>query len=617
MAQDIGTKPPWHTARVYRTWFARLVWLGIVLNLVIALFGLIAPGRLLPALNLTAATPEVWPRFASLLLILLSAFYVMAALDPARHRFAAILTVAARAVGVVFFTLVGGAYTTLAFYDLALGLPQAVLLWLAYRKQEPRRRRLWQRLSWPALVALVFVVLPAGLIVYDRIFREDFPQYAALEDHFKYGSIGNDHTDGLPYWIWLVLPRVFPEYLPRPGGYETLGFQWEPGRQVPIGLSKVDIGFPRVAINCAVCHIASWRERQDDIPVLFPGGVSSTVNLQAYLRFLGAAASDPRFNADTLLQAIGYEVDLDWVDRLLYRHLIIPLTREALLQQKAEFAWTDDRPNWGAGRVDPFNPVKFSYLRVPMDETIGNADIMPAWNLDAREAIAGADGPLHWDGLNTSIWEVVLNSALGDGMTGKYFDPDALKRMEQFLRETAPPAFPYLYDSGLAEQGAAVFERHCAECHGAEGKRTYTLIPLEEIGTDGHRAEMWNDQATENYNNYTEGYDWNFTTFQNVEAYIAEMLDGIWLRAPYLHNGSVPTLRDLLNPPEQRTKAFYRGYDVYDPVAVGFVSSGPEAARVGTLFDTREQGNSNAGHLYGTDLGDAEKAALVEYMKTL
>src|SRR3546814_7432400 len=74
-------------------------------------------------------------------------------------------------------------------------------------------------------------------------------------------------------------------------------------------------------------------------------------------------------------------------------------------------------------------------------------------------------------------------------------------------------------------------------------------------------------------------------------------LDGIGLRAPYLHNGSVPTLRDLLKPAAARPKAFWRGDDVYDPHNVGFVSNVP--AREGVEFfryDTTVPGNSNAGH---------------------
>jgi hypothetical protein len=93
-------------------------------------------------------------------------------------------------------------------------------------------------------------------------------------------------------------------------------------------------------------------------------------------------------------------------------------------------------------------------------------------------------------------------------------------------------------------------------------------------------------------------------------------LDGLWLRAPYLHNGSVSTMRDLLNPPEERPQVFYRGYDVYNFEDLGFVSTGPEAEASGFRFDTSERGNGNQGHVYGTNLTQQEKDDLLEYLKT-
>jgi hypothetical protein len=95
-------------------------------------------------------------------------------------------------------------------------------------------------------------------------------------------------------------------------------------------------------------------------------------------------------------------------------------------------------------------------------------------------------------------------------------------------------------------------------------------------------------------------------------------LDGVWLRSPYLHNGSVPTLRDLLEVPLKRPQAFYRGYDVFEQKNVGFVSNvASEGNKQYFKFDTTLPGNSNSGHLYGIDLSSEEKEALVEYMKKL
>ena len=83
----------------------------------------------------------------------------------------------------------------------------------------------------------------------------------------------------------------------------------------------------------------------------------------------------------------------------------------------------------------------------------------------------------------------------------------------------------------------------------------------------------------------------------------------------YLHNGSVPTLRALLFL-DERPAVFYRGSDVYDWHAVGFVTSGPEAERGGVRFDTSQRGNGNGGHVYGRDLSVHDREAIVEYLKT-
>jgi hypothetical protein len=94
-------------------------------------------------------------------------------------------------------------------------------------------------------------------------------------------------------------------------------------------------------------------------------------------------------------------------------------------------------------------------------------------------------------------------------------------------------------------------------------------------------------------------------------------LAGLWLTGPYLHNGSVPTLTDLLEPVAARPKKFWRGYDVYDAVRLGYVTLGAEAERVGTPLDVTLPGNSNEGHTYGTELAPEQKRALLEYLKTL
>ena len=112
--------------------------------------------------------------------------------------------------------------------------------------------------------------------------------------------------------------------------------------------------------------------------------------------------------------------------------------------------------------------------------------------------------------------------------------------------------------------------------------------------------------------------------YASLLSYKARPLNGIWATAPYLHNGSVPTLYDLLlprrdptkDPPngEYRPEKFMVGSREFDPVKVGLRSEGYD----GFLFDTNMQGNSNDGHNYGTKgLTKEERLDLVEYLKTL
>ena len=445
-----------------------------------------------------------------------------------------------------------------------------------------------------------------------RMAPDETPQFPDIVEQFKYGSVGIEAEEGIPYWIWQVLPRIFADKLPRPGGYSSLGVVWEPGRELPVGFSRLDLfGGPRIAINCAFCHTATVRKQPLDPPMIVPAGPAQRINPQAYARFLYAAAEDPRFNAGEILKAISTLTRLSWTERLQYRFLLIPATRRGLRRQQRDYAWMNRNPDWGPGRIDPFNPVKFRILKQPVDATIGNSDMMSIWKMRGRQG-----QPLHWDGLTTSLREAVQSGAIGDGASRKSIRLKTLARIEQWLLDAPPPAYPFDVDAGLAARGRPVYEQQCASCHDPGGARVGRVIPLEEVGTDRHRLDMWTAPSATAYNAFAEDYDWDFDGFQKTNGYVAVPLDGLWLRAPYLHNGSVPSLEELLEPPERRRTTFHRGYDVYDPARVGFVSDGDAAALSGTLYDTRRPGNGNGGHLYGITLAGADKNALIEFLKT-
>lgn len=489
-----------------------------------------------------------------------------------------------------------------------------------------------KRTSLIILVGVIALAVGLGGIVWNRFFRERPQAFAdhTMETYFKYGSIGTENNAGIPYWLWLILPKMFPDYLPGPGGWTALGFYREAGQEVPVGFSKKTIGVDRVGINCAACHVSQVRRPGEAVPHIYLGGPGNTVDILGYQRFLFACASDPRFTSHHILKALAEVVDLPFLDRLQYRYMLIPATRKALLREKAQFAWTNTRPDWGRGRVDPFNPVKVAFLKVAVGDTIGNAEIPPIWNLDQRDEGKLA---LHWDGLNSDLTEVFLSSALGDGATLKSLPVHKLQELQDWAKTLKPPSFQALFeiDHTLAALGQPIFEQHCARCHRFGGEQTGKALPLTNeawgeglegnpagpLYTDPHRLGVWTPETLEAFAAYADDYAWDFKQFRPTVGYVNVPLDGLWIRAPYLHNGSVPYLTELLELPERRSQIFYRGHDVYDADRMGFVSEGPEAEHLGSRYDTSEPGNSNQGHLWGTHLSDTEKRLLLEYLKTL
>jgi mono/diheme cytochrome c family protein len=472
----------------------------------------------------------------------------------------------------------------------------------------------WRALAITLGILLALIVFGAGFGWYKFFREEPDPAFATEAMRFKYGSIGTERDAGIPYWIFLVLPRMFPEYLPGPGGYRAFGLPWEEGRELPVGFTKKVVGFPRVGNNCAVCHAATYRSADAETPTVVVPGPGHTSNVQALLRFFARCANDVRFNADDILAEIDLVYDLGLIDRLLYRFIIIPFTRKALIEQGVQFAWMNREgwTDWGPGRTDPMNLTKYFMTRLPLDDTIGNADMPPIWNLALR-----GDRPLQWDGSTPLSLAVVVDSALGMRARHSRAFVEQMKRLEAWLRAVPPPPYPYPIDAGLAAAGRRVFDTACAACHAPDGSRLGTVIPVAEVGTDRNRLDSWTQTGADAANRVRTSLGVNFADMVKTEGYIAVPLDGIWLRAPYLHNGSVPTLRDLLEPPERRPTVFYRGYDVYDPKNVGFQTRGAEAARVGFEHDTTRRANGNGGHLYGTTLPPRDKDALIEYLKTL
>ncbi len=443
----------------------------------------------------------------------------------------------------------------------------------------------------------------------------DAASFPDIVEHFKYGSIGAEENSGLPFWIWKVLPEVCADDLPgRPGvGYERVGFIGDGaahGR--PIGTSFRPGNGDRVGLNCATCHVGTLRAAADAPRQVIVGMPANQMDLQGYARFLTACARSPAFETGRLIAAIRkVNPEFGFFSRLGYRLFVVRATRRGILDRARDNAWFDDRPAFGPGRVDTFNPYKV-LLQLPIEPTVGTVDLPSIWNQRPRQGLW-----LHWDGNNDRVEERNKSAAIGAGATPKSLDLPSMARIERWLLDFPAPPFPEArLDRALAASGSAVYAASCASCHEPGRPSVGQVTPIEQIGTDRERLDSFTPALAAAMNTIGRGRPWRFSRFRKTHGYANMPLDGLWLRAPYLHNGSVPDLRALLFPGE-RPARFFRAYDVYDWQRGGFVSQGPDAEREGVLFDTTRRGNANSGHLYGADLPTSDKLALLEYLKTL
>jgi cytochrome c5 len=498
---------------------------------------------------------------------------------------------------------------------------------------KPLQRFLY-RLGSVAAVVLVIALL-TGAWLLGRFGGDTAVAYKDDLEHFKYGSLGSEHEFGVPYWIWRALPELFQDKLPGArDGWQSVGFVFEKGKKLPVGMSQRRyLGFDVVWLNCAFCHAGTVRETPQSEAKVYSAMPANTFDFRAFMRFLFATGEDRRFTPRNILRQIKIIRqreglgDLPLIDRLVLRFYAIYYMRERILTLRDRLNFIAEQPEWGPGRVDTFNPLKayFSFPpeKLAQEERIGTTDFPSIWNQGQRETLKMN---LHWDGNNVSLEERNRSAAMGTGITPPTGDRPNLKRVADWLRNLAAPPYPFAVDKELAAQGLPVYKKYCAECHGADGKdfrgeAVGKVVPIDDIGTDRRRLDSYTYEVAVNQNLIFAGYgEERFSHFRKTFGYANSPLDGVWLRAPYLHNGSVPTLRDLLDPSVQRPKTFYRGYDVYDQKKAGFVSDvAEEKGRKYFHYNTEEPGNSNKGHegkRYGTELSSAEKDALVEYLKT-
>jgi mono/diheme cytochrome c family protein len=252
----------------------------------------------------------------------------------------------------------------------------------------------------------------------------------------------------------------------------------------------------------------------------------------------------------------------------------------------------------------------------------------PAWWHLKRKRTMYYDGRTDARSVRTNMQFLLGEKSLDEL---KALEP-AFRDVQAYLKSLEPPKYPFSIDSAKAARGRSVFEKACARCHGTygpDGKYPNKIIPLNVIGTDPARFYGLSDRLIAHYNAMWFGAEYPVNTKRI--GYQAPPLDGIWATAPYLHNGSVPTLHALLSSaerPNRFTRPPSTDFEHYDSSHVGWKfrevsqdESNSTARRspfdAKFIVDTSRFGMSNSGHTFGDDLSEDERMDLIEYLKTL
>ncbi len=309
--------------------------------------------------------------------------------------------------------------------------------------------------------------------------------------------------------------------------------------------------------------------------------------------------------------------------------------------------------------IPPDDPVSYPFLW-----TTAQLDLVQ-WNGSASNA--GLIGPIA-----RNIGEVIgvfgnlqIEPNSGDGYPSTV-NLDNLGNLEVWVEGLLSPAWPDRYlprlNHAKAAKGKVIYDQICAGCHQViDRTRTdldiaVVMIPATQVGTDPSMTVNYATrsgltgilQGTKEFiiggdlfgttapgsdfldngvigvllNHPFDGLEAEIDEYEKIrrassfdpESYKARPLNGIWATAPYLHNGSVPSLMQMLTPPTQRLAQFYLGSREFDPVNVGFETAQTPGA---FLYDTTLPGNSNEGHAWGTGLSDRQKSELLEFLKSL
>lgn len=383
----------------------------------------------------------------------------------------------------------------------------------------------------------------------------------------------------------------------------------------PVGLFNVQVKDTRVGVlGCAGCHSGRAAGRlyvglnNKNIDVGMVGRLAQRVQKP----YMWTRHLRPAYQRDLIDQAMGFTAILANPNWMNFTQGLVPVSNVWQWFYKSAGLEPLEKPPRGA--------VKPAHL----------------WGYkEKRTAGLFSDG--FGDGTRAG-WAAAVEITAGQTPETVHAYYPKLEELEHEFEKLLPPPYPFAIDARRAAQGKGVFAQTCSGCHGTYERdsdgfpifKRPNHIPIGVVGTDADRL----DTVTPEFRRLVA-----ISPLKDIlkatdlgRGYFAPRLDGIWARFGYLHNASVPNVASLLTPPGQRPRVWSlhdagEGYR-FDPSRLGLTIPRPGSAEEASLLREAQKGKrdiywtgrigqSSQGHPFGTDLEPADKAAIIEYLKTL
>lgn len=457
---------------------------------------------------------------------------------------------------------------------------------------------------------------------------------------------GDPYATGMAYPVFLAMMEGWPNELGKDFAAfaDKFGFVPDPAAKgdpwaPPLGFHRTtdpNSDVPWLVANCQMCH--TERLRLPDGDVVVPGLGNKGVRPHAYASALLRIAADPGFTTQRIEQlatARARALKVPWGERA--RPYIVKATVEGLKEgakrRRASLARFEHATPGRMATIESFALVlaEQTHRAVPTPDPIGWTKVPDVRSFPFRDTFS-------YDGSGYgSPQALVLEADFLFGTrpewyrTHQHIATSMYLYLKTFRRDLR---FPGALDAAKVARGKGAFERSCASCHGLyvdhgdENRVSYRekIVPLEVVGTDAARANAVSPAFVDAANAYplVQG----LTRVRHTGGYVPPILLDVWARGVFGHAGQWPSLEALATPPAARprrfvvdTKGFYDLERVgvrYEAVHEAAGEGAPRALRDGEyLYDGTVPGYGVEGHPFLSDLADDERAAVIEYLKTI